>query len=287
MLKQLLLHEWIFGFYLLVMAVSLSWFEGFNNPDTCVFWGLLLANTAIIGASLYYRSSTLWRLRLAYYIFAMNIAFQQMRTAIPAIRNYRADADLEAIDNWLIGKTPSLILEGWLHPALSDIMSCCYFLYLPYLAVSLIWYLFSQLHVAKRFYAGLFSLYGIGFLGYLCVPAAGPYIAMADRFLKPIEGGWLTTINATLISAGSNGTDVFPSLHCAVSCYILFFDRRFKPWRFYLYFLPCIGLWISTIYLRYHYLIDLIAGFILAAFCLWLAYKIHPGDEHEIPSIVQ
>jgi membrane-associated phospholipid phosphatase len=287
MIKQILLHEWIFGVYLLVMAASLSVAEGFPNIDTGVFWGLLIANIAVILASLYHKSSTLWRLRLGYYIVAMNIAFQQMRTAIPALRDYRADTDLEAIDNWLIGATPSLILENWLQPLLSDIMSFCYFLYLPYLAISLFWYLFSPLHVAKRFYVGLFSLYGIGFLGYLIVPAAGPYLAMADRFLKPIEGGWLTTINATLIAAGSNGTDVFPSLHCAVSGYILFFDRKFKPWRYYVYLLPCMGLWISTVYLRYHYLIDLIAGFILAVFSLWLAFRIHPGDEHEIPSAIR
>ena len=287
MFRKLLPHEWIFGVYLLVMALSLMAVKGFSDLDTCVFWGLLIVNATVILASLYHKSSTLWRLRLGYYIVAMNIAFQQMRTAIPALRDYSADADLEAIDNWLMSATPSLILEKWLHPLLSDIMSSCYFLFLPYLAFSMFWYLFSPLHVAKRFYAGLFSLYGIGFLGYLTVPAAGPYLAMADRFVKPVEGGWLTTVNATLISAGSNGTDVFPSLHCAVSCYLLFFDRKFKPWRYYIYLLPCIGLWFSTIYLRYHYLVDLIAGFILAVFSLWLAFKIHPGDEHEIPSTVQ
>ena len=287
MLRQLLIHEWIFGIYLFVMAAALSVVEGLASLDTCVFWGLLIVNVFVILASLYRKSSTFWRLRLGYYIVAMNIAFQQMRTAIPALRHGSADANLEAIDKWLIGETPSLFLQNWLQPLLSDIMSFCYFLFIPYLAVSMLWYLFSPLHVAKRFYAGLFSIYSIGFLCYLAVPAAGPYIAMADRFLKPIQGGWLTTVNATLISAGSNGTDVFPSLHCAVSCYILFFDRRFKPWRYYIYLLPCAGLWISTLYLRYHYLIDLIAGFMLAFFGLWLAFRRHPGNEHGIPSTVR
>ncbi len=287
MFSRLLLHEWIFGVYLLVMAISLLVMEGFSKLDTRVFWVLLAANATVITASICHESSTLWRIRLGYYIVAMNIAFQQMRTAIPALRDYRADTDLEAIDIWLTGETPSLIMESWLQPWFSDIMSFCYFLFLPYLAISMLWYLFSPLQVAKRFYAGLFSLYGIGFLGYLVVPAAGPYLAMADRFSEPIEGGWLTSVNASLIAAGSNGTDVFPSLHCAVSCYLLFFDRRFRPRRYRIYLLPCMGLWISTIYLRYHYLIDLIAGFMLAAFSLWLAFKIHPRDENEIPFTVR
>jgi membrane-associated phospholipid phosphatase len=282
MFKHLLLHEWIFGAYLLVMAVSLLTIRGLANPDTWVFLSLLAVNAAVIAVGANNESIALWRVRLGFYVIAMNIAFQQMRTAVPALRNYRADADLQAIDSWLIGRTPSLILQGWMQPWISDVMSVCYFLYLPYIALSMLWYLFSRLNVARRFFAGLFSLYGIGFLGYLALPAAGPYLAMTDRFSKPIEGGWLTAVNAALISAGSNGIDVFPSLHCAVSCYILFFDRRFKPWRYRLYLLPCVVLWMSTVYLRYHYLVDLIAGFLLAAVSLWLSFRIHPGEEHEI-----
>ena len=286
MVKGLLLHEWIFGVYLLTISASLVSTQGFMSIDTGVFMGLLLTNAAIVITQIKLNTLTLWRVRLGFYIFAMNVAFQQMRTAVPTLRNYRADAALEAIDIYLVGETPSLLLQHWVIPWVSDLMSVCYFLFLPYLAISMLWYLFSQIEIAKRFYAGLFSLYGIGFLGYVTVPAAGPYLAMTDRFLQPIEGGWLTSVNASLISAGSNGTDVFPSLHCAVSCYILFFDRRYKLWRYRLYFLPCVGLWISTIYLRYHYLIDLIAGFILAVFCLWLAFKIHRGEKHEISNTI-
>jgi hypothetical protein len=282
MFKHLLPHEWIFGAYLLIMTVSLLVVRGIANLDMWIFLALLAVNAAVIVASANKESVALWRVRLGFYIIAMNIAFQQMRTAVPALREHRADAALEVIDTWLIGKTPSLILHGWMQPWISDVMSACYFLYLPYVALSMFWYLFSKLNVAQRFFAGLFSIYGIGFLGYLAIPAAGPYLAMASRFPKPIEGGWLTAVNSALISAGSNGIDVFPSLHCAVSCYILFFDRRFKPWRYRLCLLPCVVLWMSTVYLRYHYLIDLISGFLLAAVILWFSFRIHFGDSHEI-----
>jgi membrane-associated phospholipid phosphatase len=67
--------------------------------------------------------------------------------------------------------------------------------------------------------------------------------------------------------------DVFPSLHCAVSAFFLFFDLLHRRWRFWLYLVPCVGLWLSTIYLRYHYFIDVICGFVLAAFALWASEK--------------
>ena len=120
-------------------------------------------------------------------------------------------------------------------------------------------------------------LYGIGFLGYSLVPAAGPWVHMAGEFAVPLTGGWMTELNARVIGAGSNGVDVFPSLHCAVSAYLLVFDWRHRRWRFAAYVLPCIGLWVSTVYLRYHYFIDLVAGFALAAAALAVARRFEPA----------
>ena len=71
---------------------------------------------------------------------------------------------------------------------------------------------------------------------------------------------------------------VFPSLHCAVTLYLLLFDRQHRPARFKLLLLPCIALWFSTLYLRYHYFIDVLCGFALSAFALWLANRPHSGS---------
>lgn len=136
---------------------------------------------------------------------------------------------------------------------------------------SLITYFAGDVELLKKFVIGLFSIYGIGFLGYSLVPAAGPFVAMAGQFTVPLNGWWFTGWNTAVVTRGSNGVDVFPSLHCAVSAFLLFFDRLHKPWRFRLYLVPCVGLWCSTIYLRYHYFVDVACGFVLAAFGLWLA----------------
>jgi membrane-associated phospholipid phosphatase len=282
MAERIMVHEWVFGLYLLVMTVGLVAVEGFADPDTLVFAGLVAVNVGVIAACVAKPGIARWRVRLGYYAVAMNVAFQQMRTAVPALRDWRADDTLRQADAWLFGDTPSVLIEPWMAPWLSDVMSICYFLFLPYLAISLVWYLFSPLALALRFYTGLFALYGVGFLGYLCVPAAGPYLAMQEAFSRPIEGSWITSLNAAVIGAGSNGTDVFPSLHVAVSCYLLFFDRRFKPWRFRIYLVPCVGLWASTVYLRYHYFVDLLAGYALAAASLWIAFRYFREDNHEI-----
>lgn len=274
--RRLLVHEIVFGLFLAVMWLRLGITVGFAQPTTLVYLAALAVNGTVVLWCERRPDLLRWRLRLLFYPLAMNALFQHLRVAIPALRPDLLDAELLAIDEWLLGTTPALSLEAWVRPWLTDLMSLCYFLFLPYLALSMLYYFLAPLAMAQRFWAGLFSLYGIGFLGYSLVPAAGPWVHLADRFSVPLEGSWITDLNARLIGAGSNGVDVFPSLHCAVSAYCLLFDRRHKPWRFRIYLVPCVGLWMSTVYLRYHYFIDLVAGFALAAAALAVARRFVP-----------
>jgi membrane-associated phospholipid phosphatase len=102
---------------------------------------------------------------------------------------------------------------------------------------------------------------------------------MAHEFHVPFNGWHFTQWNAAMVRFGSNGVDVFPSLHCAISSYMLFFDRWHKKWRFRLYALPCVGLWLSTIYLRYHYFIDVLVGFTLSASVLYCVRRWEPAHD--------
>src|SRR5204863_1230406 len=73
------------------------------------------------------------------------------------------------------------------------------------------------------------------------------------------------------VDGGSNGVDVFPSLHVALSLYLLGFDWWHFPARFWRLLVPCVALWFSTLYLRYHYVVDLIAGVAISLVGLWVA----------------
>jgi membrane-associated phospholipid phosphatase len=46
---------------------------------------------------------------------------------------------------------------------------------------------------------------------------------------------------------------------------------RWNRPRFWFCLLPCVGIWISTIYLRYHYFVDVLAGTAVAAIALYIA----------------
>jgi membrane-associated phospholipid phosphatase len=196
---------------------------------------------------------------------------------IPVFHPGKEDAWLQQLDLSLIGGNASLWLQRVTHPVLTDLLSACYLFFFPGLMLSWLHYFRRELPVLRAFIIGLFTVYGLGFIGYTFVPALGPYLdpAMVARFDMPLTGGWITQFNDHLVREGSNKVDVFPSLHCGVTAFILFFYHRHSPAAFRWVLVPTAGLWMATLYLRYHYFVDVVAGFLLAAAALWLVRPTH------------
>lgn len=270
--QGLLLHEVVFGAFLVTAWVRSMGRDGPLSSGALGDGGLLLLNGALIAACWQRDSARWWRLRLLFYGIAVNLVYFFMRGVVPRVGQYHHDLGLKAIDVTLLGLTPAMSLKSFRAPGLTDLFSLCYLSFYPYVVLSLIRTLRGNLALARRFMAGLVTIYGIGYLGYELVPASGPYVAFASEFGGPLTGGWPTALNAAVVRFGTNGVDVFPSLHCAVSAFILFFDARFHRSRFWWCLGPCVGLWISTMYLGYHYAIDVICGFALTALGLAIAF---------------
>lgn len=269
-----------FSMYLAVFA--------FAGTVCLTRWALLFYGMLALGMLLAVRCSERpdWERLVAMCAFlgiSMNVSYQAMAKAVPALRVARFDDHLLAIDRHLLGETPSLLLEPFIHPVLTDFFAICYFFFLPLLFFSLLRYFFRQRELLGEFYAGLFAVYGPGFLGYLLIPAAGPWYAHADLFQVELTGRPLTTLIQHAVHQGNILVDVWPSLHCAVSAYILGFAWRYHRREFYCLVIPVIGLWGATLYLRYHYFTDVMCGFALAIFGLReaLAYSTVTQKEPE------
>jgi PAP2 superfamily len=270
---ELLPHEWVFGAFLMILWGRLLIGVGPFDLTTLLFFILLLINGLIILWSTLQETAVTWRFRLWFYPIVINVVFMNMKSALQKISGNHFDSVLAGYDKILFGEILSIRAQALVTPILTEILSFCYLLFFPYLMISWFYYSRRGLPVFRKLVIGMFTIYGFGFLGYSLVPAAGPHLAFPGLFSVPFVGWAITRFNAIVVENGSNGVDVFPSLHCAVSCFLLFFDRQHTPWRYRLYFVPCIGIWLATIYLRYHYFTDLIVGFALAWFALSLVKR--------------
>jgi len=101
------------------------------------------------------------------------------------------------------------------------------------------------------------------YLGYLLVPTLAPKVVLA--FEREVTGLWATPLLRASIDAGeANPWDCFPSGHTMLTITSLLILWRWnRPWFRWL-LVPCLLLIVSTILLRYHWTLDVVAGALLA-----------------------
>ena len=69
--------------------------------------------------------------------------------------------------------------------------------------------------------------------------------------------------------------DCFPSGHTELTLLVLYYARVFQKKVFWLLFPIGTGIIISTVYLRYHYLIDVVAGVLVAVVLIAIAKPVY------------
>ncbi len=253
-------HEILWLIYLSVQTVLLEYYTGFS------FW--TISSVAVIVGIVVLTQKPSGFVRLGVYFVLMNVFFQALRYISPLINPQgHLDALLYHWDELIFGQNLSLLLEPYSHPITTEILSLAYLLFVVQLYGRSIMYLFQKGNVREYYFVGLMSLYAIGYMGYIFVPAVGPYMYIANEFSDPLNGYVFRDLLNWGYPSNTNLTDVFPSLHCAVSLFILLADYVFHRTYFKISVIPCVLLWASTIYLRYHYGIDCLVGFLVAVIC--------------------
>jgi len=178
------------------------------------------------------------------------------------------DAWLIAADRALVGIDVSVWMERFISVPLTTFMVVVYAGFFVYMPLLIGWFSSWGMRRALREYllALIFACF-FGYLGYTLVPAIGPMFAQRDLYSVDIwknpaaraAQGVLQFIDSNRIKR-----DCFPSMHSCLSVLSLLFAWRWER-RLFWGMLPFVlGLLVSTLYLRYHYLVDVIAGVALA-----------------------
>ena len=212
------------------------------------------------------------RLRLLWYPILINIVYAQLGKTMNFIGYRSWDETLLAWDEKIFGRTPAQSLIPFTQPWLTEFLSFCYLLFFLAVLALFVVAIWQGAGGGTALFRGLISLYAIGFFGYSLLPAVGPHLAWPEMFPDLQEMGFFTRVNAGLVAQGSNHVDVFPSLHSAITWFFLGYWWRQKRLVFWCCLLPACGLFLATLYLRYHYGVDVIAGMLLGSFCLRLTF---------------
>ena len=196
--------------------------------------------------------------------------FSELQSLVHPINPGDIDAQLIALDWALFGVHPTVWLERVTVPWLTEYMQLAYatFYFLPF-ALCAPLYRQGQFMAFRVSLCALLLTYYVSYLLYFVTPAMGPRFYLAEYQTLPLVGLWLTApLQAILDGLEGIQRDAFPSGHTAIALIVLAMAARDQRHRFYPLLGVTVSLVISTVYLRYHYVIDVIAGVILAAVCL-------------------
>lgn len=195
------------------------------------------------------------------------------------IQYLRPDVDpwLIRIDLFLFGVHPTIWMEKWIVPWFTDIMSLAYvsYYFLPVVFVLTLYLKGRKLELDASIFILAFGYY-LSFIGYILFPAIGPRYTLDPLYSVPLEGSFITDfVRDTLNTLEHNKRDCMPSGHTQIVLMVLYLTRRYERFLFYLFFPIICGLILSTVYLRYHYVIDLFVGIALAISCAIIAPRLH------------
>ncbi len=200
--------------------------------------------------------------------------YKEMALLIPALRQGSADRWLAHLDLSLWGVHPTVWLERVQTPGLTEFLQWIYTLFVPAVLLPAVLLWKQHRFPEFRYFAFLIALgYLVSYVGYLIVPARGPRFLLASLQHVPLRGLWLFHgMQAALDRLESAHYDCFPSGHTELTVLAWWSTRQLeKRLLFWLYFAYTLSIIFATVYLRYHYTVDVFAGVAVALFLITVA----------------
>jgi membrane-associated phospholipid phosphatase len=193
------------------------------------------------------------------------LLFNTLEPLILALRGGPRDDLLIAADRALFGVDVTVWMQRLVRPHLSDLFYVFYSTYY-FIALTLgvvLW--IRDRATARRFVFTLMVVYYVSYAGYFAVPALGPRFAQASEYTVSLTTTPISRfINDTINNLEKTKFDVFPSGHTMISVAVLIVAWKRARDVFWILLPIATGLIIATVYCRFHYVVDVIAGTVLA-----------------------
>ena len=187
--------------------------------------------------------------------------FEELAKLVHLVNPGWQDAKLIAFDYWLTGVHPALWLEQFSTPARNDFFQFAYLTYFTYLLIVggvLYWRRDWEAYWATMTYSA--AGYAIGYCIAMFFPIESPWFAMAGMWHGDLQGGAVTATINFIEHFGRVRGAAFPSEHVAGSVAALWGAWRHRRWLFWTLLPLALCMCVSTVWGRYHYVADVLAG---------------------------
>lgn len=273
-------------FYIILSALHIIFHESIES-----WWIWIIINITVIAFAFgisYLESiseNRVWQIIHYWYIAPIIlVTFRQLFFMVKPIRQIDYDYLFIQIDRWIFGTDPTHFLYQFSHPVLTEILQIVYgmFYLLPII-------LGLTLLKEKRFVALDFAVFSVvygfflSYLGYFSFPGIGPRFKLHEfsTLNQQLPGLFLTNFLRELVNNGEGISsftknaaeivqrDVFPSGHTMITLIVMYLSIKLKTSNKYFFIIIGSMLIFATVYLWYHYVIDLIGGLVFMIFSMW------------------
>lgn len=250
---------------------------------------LVLLGSLALALRRYPDSRLVQGLRETVPLLACFLIYTNLHDTIGFVNPHDVHDALVAADARIFGVQPCVWAERFISPALTELMQFLYlnfFWIAPAVSTVLLWQ--GRWREFRAVTLGVIACFFLGYLLYVIFPAAPPRLVLVAQFTKNLRGypvGFSSLSAEAFSLLPTDSRAAFPSLHTAVTTLALFYAWRHARRLFFLLVPFVIGLWVSTIYLRHHYFVDLVGGWALAPIAAWLAPRIDgwwAGKQREL-----
>lgn len=199
-------------------------------------------------------------------VISVLIIFDSLGLIVHNINPQDIDYLLIRIDYVIFGLYPTIFMEEIMNPFLTEILQIAYSTY--YFLPIVLGIVLKIKKKNEEFETSLFLIllcFYLSYVGYILFPALGPRYTMEHLQEKQISGFLISKpIQDILNLLEGVKRDAFPSGHTGIALVVLFLSYNYTRRLFWVMVSPVALLIFATVYLRYHYAVDVIGGILLA-----------------------
>jgi len=261
-------------FFIPMGIISVMFFGAEEYPKGTLERFLITLAVGCFALIFFWKRPTHWLRDFLPFLLCIAI-YTNLHDTVYFINPHDADPTLIKIDKFLLGNHLGLYLEPVISSWLTKWLSFNYSLYFIYpVTFGLILYFSKDKSKFRTFMLTVVLTFYIGYFIYLLVPAVGPKVYLKQYLTINLQTGQFEErLYNTFKIKASHRRDAFPSLHNAIALLVLLFSWKYQKYVFYIVLPFVLSLMFATVYLRHHYLIDVLAGWLLALIMFYYVPK--------------
>lgn len=210
-------------------------------------------------------------------VISVLVIFDSLEGIVHNINPRDIDYILIRLDYFIFNTYPGLIIERIENPLLTEILHLAYtsYYFLP-IALGVILKIKGNREGFDRVLFLILLCFYLSYIGYILFPALGPRYTMNHLYSEELKGVFLFEhIQRILNHLEGVKRDAFPSGHTAIALTVLVLAYRYHKGFFYVTLPVVLLLVFSTVYCRYHYVVDVIGGILLTALTFIIGDRIY------------